>query len=323
MVMSPRGKLWAGRGGSFLSLGRVGESRASQTWETSASYIRFSDDDRLMAYAGDDQLIVVCTESGKGILNEIMECWDKHQVSFASDGTLVTARTGFGLGWVWDTTEGERVATLRHPDTQPVQQSVLSSSGKFAATTNWEHRAWVWDVYAEKAILDRETPGYVWRLVFIGDERCLAIGVADEGGVFVLDLLGSDKLVRIPTELNIEDLAFSNDGRYVAVLARDPYACSVWNVDRQAEVCRIFADGLPKAVAFCPNSLFVAVGSCDDKVRVARLYSGQLVAELPHPFAVSSVSFSSDGKSLAAGSGYSYGSCEDGVLRVWEVSRWW
>lgn len=112
---------------------------------------------------------------------------------------------------------------------------------------------------------------------------------------------------------SVENIAFSNDGKYLASASRDK-TFMLWNVVT-AENVAVFkghTDYL-NAVCFSPDRKFVATASDDKTVRIWNMQKKELVHQLlGHNGWVYALDFSPDGKLLISGSW-------DNSLKLWNV----
>jgi WD40 repeat protein len=108
-------------------------------------------------------------------------------------------------------------------------------------------------------------------------------------------------------DLPIFDLAFSPDGRWLAA-AQHQGKTTLWDLTRPTSPSPVSIQ-LPESnikthiwrVAFSPDSSLLAAGSSDGALTVRNISTLQPVKTFHLPRAVSALSFSTDGKTLAAG----------------------
>lgn len=136
--------------------------------------------------------------------------------------------------------------------------------------------------------------------------------VADDGpDVHLIDLRTGKVVQKIAAPATpVTDLAFSRDGRRLAILAMN--AVAVWDVEGRQPVFGMTVTA-PGAVGLDlgPAGDTLAVGHVDGGVRVWDLETGQLVVTLRHPVAPSRLRFHPEGDRLAVLAGEK--------LRVWNL----
>ena len=113
----------------------------------------------------------------------------------------------------------------------------------------------------------------------------------------------------------IRSLAFSPNGRFL-ISSDDSKIITVHNLATGAIPAFPLQKAPANALAFTPDSRFLAVGSADGNVYIYDITNYSPVGEplKGHTFALTAVDFSPDGTSLASSS-------EDGTLIIWDMSE--
>jgi WD40 repeat protein len=223
------------------------------------------------------------------------------------DGTLTL--------WIGDT--GKPVFTLDGQGTAWVGQAALAPDGRTVATSGTLHQGWIrlWDVDAgkERGVLEGHTSG-INCLAFTADGKLLASG-SDDKTVCVWDVAAQKLLATLQGHKKmVKTVAFSSDGALLASGGEDGNVI-LWDTSTLKQRSMIAAnyEGILQ-IAFRPDGkqLAVAGGRTEavaDKgeegaITFCDTATGKAIQVLTrtqqYPFCC--ISFSPDGKLLAAGS---------------------
>jgi serine/threonine protein kinase/WD40 repeat protein len=110
-------------------------------------------------------------------------------------------------------------------------------------------------------------------------------------------------------------LGFSPDGRWVALADTHSPTIEIWSVDKECLVRELVGHaGAIRALAFSPDSQFLASAGVDQIVRLWSVSSGELTAtRLGHTDEIASLAFFPDGQRLAS-------AARDGTVRLWSTT---
>jgi WD40 repeat protein len=231
---------------------------------------------------------------------------------------------------LWEVASGREVARMVHGS--DVVAVAFSPDGKLLSSGSLDRTARLWDVASRREVARMEHPGPVSAIAFSPDGKYLATASSDQTAR-VWEVTTGREVVGVRHEPDVSTIVFSPDGKYLAtasggmadVIARLTKApaettARVWDVPDGREVRRITHTRGVDALAFSPDSRFLATGSLDGTARVSEVASGREIARMTHEDAVRSVVFSPDGKYVASASAHFLLSSRDHTARVWEAS---
>jgi WD40 repeat protein len=258
---------------------------------------------------------------------------------------------------VWEFPPGRNVASLTHPAL--VVQIAFSPAGDLLATGTEEGEAVVWNLPSGKKWRSLDLKGQIdalefspdggnmvvagpdiglrlWRLgpepaekvlasgkviaaTFRSDSRFVAAAGLEDDHIRIWDTQKLALALDLPQTDAPHDLAFSPDGRYLAVASgfaneKDSNAIWLWDVQQVQRVARIQQAGYIRAIRFSPDGSLFATAAEDGFARIWRTTSGEAVGAVTHgaPYAIRSIAWSADGRRLATSS-------TDYTARVWDL----
>ena len=206
----------------------------------------------------------------------------------------------------------------------------FSPDGKYIATGDTDGEVRLWEVGSDEEIYYRNLGGEVQGVAFRSDGKYLAADGYDGGVKAILLEVSSGREVRnsyIHDEAgNINSVAYSPDGRYVAI-AVDLRWAYLWdlNSDRKFGWGRTDASEV-YAVAFSPDGKYLAIGNDNGKALLWELSSwwtdDVTSRNMDAGGNVQAVAFSPDGKYLAA-DGYDGSDTNVSIYNVSSSTKVW
>jgi RNA polymerase sigma factor (sigma-70 family) len=251
-----------------------------------------------------------------------------HSVAFSADGRYCATGYGFSV-FLWDMHSGRKLATLPGPNEKayPIYYAVaLSPDGTTLAavgTTSKVAQIWETDGGTPRATLNDIVPNTVTYLVFSPDGRSLA--AADiQGGVHVRDIATGKSLATLPayrTGFGIAGMAFSPDGKTMAITPPDGNAVQLWKLATGEVVASLPGGAQGGPLAFSPDGRLLAGAGSRGVLKVWDVASGKerlsLAPSQDQALFVSAVAFSRDSKRVAA---FVYAAENQDCLTVWDLA---
>ncbi|MDN3023695.1 AAA family ATPase [Streptomyces sp. S.PB5] len=246
-------------------------------------------------------------------------------VAFDADGGMLAAGSADSTASLWNVGNPAHPSQIGMPLTGGSGEMYavgLSPDGRTLATGSGDSKIRLWSI---------PTSDMIGRVgAFTRDGRILATGSTD-GRIRLWDVADPDRPValgrpfRVGEDMGVQQLAFSPDGRSLAVLTGTHNTVQLWNV---ADPARPVAHGEPvrlrtryagaDSMAFSPDGRTLA-GAYDD--RTIQLWDASTPDRLVplgklltgHKGYVNALAFSPDGNTLASGS-------SDLTVRLWNVT---
>ena len=218
---------------------------------------------------------------GTGLLSKVV---------FSPDGTRIAAGDWDGKTTLWDINTGTALATYTHKDY--INSITFSPNGKFIAISSRDTTATLWDVETGTACFTITHQGSVTSTTFSPDGRFIATGSGDATATlwdidteeirWTFTHERQEKSVTFDSghvqtfnRGGIGYIAFSPDGKYFATAGqRMDYSAALWDVETGKQLWCVTHEKPIDAVAFSPDSTFMAIYYPDDTVSVLRVADG-------------------------------------------------
>ena len=193
--------------------------------------------------------------------------------------------------------------------THTIWSTVFSSNGRMVATAGGDRSARVYDLETGNELHCINHKDII-RYVAFSSNDCLVASVSSDGVAIVTNVETGDRICRIEEPTKIHGMAFSKDGRMLALSSYT--SAKVYRVDTGEEVLHSRHGDKIYAVAFSDDTSLVATASHDGKIKIFRLRSATEIASFEHRDWVINITFSPDNTLLASASG-------DKTARVWRI----
>jgi WD40 repeat protein len=283
--------------------------------------VAFSPDGGLLACGCESEKIHLWNRSnGRGTLLEGHTSWVR-SVSFSADGKFLASGSWDRTIRLWKIDDHSCRVLEGHDNV--IYSIAFSPDGATLASGAYDGDIRLWDVSDGKCKKTLRDPRIknVFSVAWSPDGAKLA--AAGHGGeIHLWGISNEEDTSSSPTRLHghkgyVHSLAFSPDGRYLASASADK-SVKLWNADDL--ICESVLEGHMKvvnSVCFSPNGNILASRSSDRNVqlwKVKQTNGGLRSASSSHHGShVMSVSFSSDGRTLASGGFH-------GFVRLCDVS---
>jgi WD40 repeat protein len=281
--------------------------------------VAYSPDGRWIASMGAQQEVKLW-DASSGELVRIFLGADEFSssVAFSLDGNTLAAAFVTQV-ILWDTTSGEKIATLSGESVGTtigynlgVGQISFSPDGKYLATANMDGTPTIWDLDTYRKVMSLVAETLPPKgIEYSPNGRFLATG-GDEGIVRVWDAKQGTELLTLNLGGIIHRVSFSPDGAYLAAASEDG-SIKVWDAVTGEIVSTPSRQSGMYDVAFLADGRLATAGQ-DGTTRVWDSLSGQQLLVLAGPTStVISVAGSPDGERIATGA-------YDGSLRIWDAA---
>jgi WD40 repeat protein len=320
-----------------LTLASVGGDGVIKLWDTYTGQevatlrghsgvvygVAFHPDGSLLASVGEDRTVRLWNVASGQLLSTRLHGGPVGAVAFHPQGDRLASASSDQTIKVWDTAQEHETATLRG-HTGIVTSLAYRPDGRCLASTSQDLTVKLWDVEAAaEARSLRGHHGRVLCLAFTPDGRQLLSGggrlqANTPGELRRWDATTGQELSALsaPTRAALS-IAARPDGHQFAAGLEDGSVC-YWDPEGSQPQRSVTAHALAvTAVAYAPNSPFLASGGADGLVKVTHSDNGQELFRVPAMLPVTSLAYSPDGRRLAVAGKQG---AQQGDLTVWDVS---
>jgi WD40 repeat protein/serine/threonine protein kinase len=215
----------------------------------------------------------------------------------------------------------------------PLTCVAFSPDGRLLAAAGWENVIWAWDLKARSIVRTmRGHTALIRGLAFSPDGGRLA-SASEDNSARIWDVeTGQERLTLRGHALDVNGVAFSADGRQLATVSLDQ-TVRFWDAERGQEGVGWDAEALrdrsfqpndqawPRCAGFSPDGREVAISGTDRTVRAFDSFTGKLLRTYPRQDdAIWGISYSPDGKRIAAGIGHWHHPETPGEVKLWDAS---
>jgi RNA polymerase sigma factor (sigma-70 family) len=236
-------------------------------------------------------------------------------LSLSADGKVLATAGWDAAVRLWDLATGKELLTIPHGRAK-VLAVALAPNGKIVASADTNSGlVRLWDTATGKELRACAVPDIsVTALAFAPDGKTLASAGSD-GMVRLWETATGQELQQLRAgNAAATGVAFSPDGKLVAGAAGTVH---VWEAAGGKEVATPDADSAT-AIVFAPDGKQLAIGGTDKMIRLWNIADKKEVRRFEgHEGRITSLSFASDGKTLASTTGFPLA---DRSVRLWDVN---
>jgi len=274
--------------------------------------IAFSPDSALLAVGGFGTDVTLWNvESGKVFSSFLSGDSYVTSLAFAPDGATLVGGGARPVVKLWKLPDGDQLEGLTGHSTS-VRAVAFSGDGQSIAAVANDGAVKTWDFpKRRRASVSEIDAGDVRSLALSSDGRFVAAG--GFGLVKMIDLIAGREVATFPSDGNVLSVAFSPDGRWLAV-STAPGVIDLWSLEQRQRTAFLLPHGSSVgAVIFSPDGRQLVAGD-GMNVRVWDVQGRQETANLEgHAGSVRSVAVSGNGDLIASGS-------LDGTVKLWSMA---
>jgi WD40 repeat protein len=191
-------------------------------------------------------------------------------IAFSPNGHLLAVGDGKEFDVVlWDLSTGEILRMVTGPEGIGIDEVAFSTDGKLLIAGGKRKRVYVLEVDGGEEVHTLQGPYSIFEIAFSQDGRYLAAGRggSSHSGLMLWDLGNQSVVQDFPGE-RVESLAFSPNGRILAIGREYGNGLLLWDMSGGREMDILRGGGEIRSLAFSPDGKLLVTGSTDGHVRL-------------------------------------------------------
>jgi len=248
-------------------------------------------------------------------------------VAFSPDGKRIVSGSNDETIKVWDVSTGTELMTLVGHENE-VWSVAFSPDGMHIISISEDKTIRVWDAATGEELMILRAP-CGRRVIFSPDSKRIVLGSSD-GAIKVWDASTGAEVMTLRGHSDfVRSVAFSPDGKRIVSGSLGDTAIKVWDLATGAEVMTLRGHQESiNGVSFSPDGKRIVSGSFDGTIKLWDAATGTELMTIRGyfrgyfrgherkigPVSFTSVAFSPDGKTIAAG-------CWENIIKLWESAE--